>query len=77
VPSQQLQGQLQKQHRVDYINYITNKQNHEDNSHKASLGSNAVEKPLFLFTQRKNLRIIRTRKTIPINNTVFMRKPIK
>jgi hypothetical protein len=35
VPSQQLQGQLQKQQNVNTISYITDKERHEDNSHRA------------------------------------------
>jgi hypothetical protein len=48
VPNQQLQGQLEKEHSVDIINYITKKQNHNDKSHKASLENSTVERPLFL-----------------------------
>jgi hypothetical protein len=36
VPSQQLQGQLQKQPSVDTGNLITDKQKHEDNSHMSN-----------------------------------------
>jgi hypothetical protein len=36
VPSQQLQGQLQKQHSVDTSNYIMDKQRRKYNSRKAS-----------------------------------------
>jgi hypothetical protein len=39
VLSQELQGQLQKQHSANAINYITHKQKHKDKSHEASLGT--------------------------------------
>jgi hypothetical protein len=44
VPSQLLQGQLQKQHSVDTVNYIKDKQKDKDNSHRASLGKSTVVK---------------------------------
>jgi hypothetical protein len=37
-----------------------------------------VVKLLFLsYTTKKRARVIRTRKTIPINSMVFLRKPMK
>jgi hypothetical protein len=53
------------------------KEKHKDNSHKASFGNSVLKKPLFLpYTTKKSKKVIRTRKTIPINNKVA-RKPIK
>jgi hypothetical protein len=37
VPSQQTQGQLQKQHSTDTNKYITENEKHDDDSRKASL----------------------------------------
>jgi hypothetical protein len=48
LPSRQFQGQQQKQHSVDTVNYIKDKQKHKDNSHRASLRHSTVEKDLFL-----------------------------
>jgi hypothetical protein len=62
MPSQQLQGQLQKQHSADHINYIADKQNHKDKLYKASLGNRTVEELLFLpYTTKKSIMTIRTR----------------
>jgi hypothetical protein len=47
VPSQQLQGQIQKKHRVDTINYTTEKEKPKDKCHKASFGNSTVEKLFF------------------------------
>jgi hypothetical protein len=44
--SQELQGQLQKQHSVDTNIYITEKEKHKYNSHRASFGKGTVEKLL-------------------------------
>jgi hypothetical protein len=49
VPSQQLQGQLQKQLSVNITNYITMKRQHKDNSHKVSLGHNTMEKNYYFY----------------------------
>jgi hypothetical protein len=76
APSQQLQGELQKQHRVDSGNYITDREKRKYNRLKASFGNSIVENYFLQYTKKKNKIIIRTRKTA-INNKVVMRKPIK
>jgi hypothetical protein len=82
LPSQQLQGQLQKQHSADtistaWINNITEKENHKDNSLKASFGNITVEQLLFLpYTTKKSIKLI-TRKIIPMNNKAILRKTTK
>jgi hypothetical protein len=45
VLTQQMQGQLQKQHSVDVVNYITDKLKHKENSHRVNfeLNSKAME----------------------------------
>jgi hypothetical protein len=78
VPGQQLHGQLQRKHSVDTNNYITEKEKHKQNSHKASSGNSAAEKLLFLtYTTKESVRATRTRVTIPSPNNVVLRKPIK
>jgi uncharacterized protein YlbG (UPF0298 family) len=67
VPRQHLQGQLQKLHSVDTVStaqvqiiFITEKEKHKDNSHKASFGNSTVEKLLFILdTTKKSKEVIR------------------
>jgi hypothetical protein len=39
MASQQLQGPSERPHSADTINYVTDAQKHEGNSHKANLGN--------------------------------------
>jgi hypothetical protein len=63
MPCQQLQGQLQKEHSVDTINY----------NRKASLENSALEKLLFLPYTTENIRTVGTR-TVPINSKIILIK---
>jgi hypothetical protein len=77
APSQLLQGQLQKQQSVDTNNYITEKRKYKGKSLKASFGNRTVENlPFLCYTTKRSMKIIRTRKAIPINTKVVTRKPI-
>jgi hypothetical protein len=57
--------------------YVTNKQKHKYNSHKANLGSSTLGKPLrvfLLYTTNKSRRTVETKILIPVNNKVVLRK---
>jgi hypothetical protein len=53
VPSQKLQGRLQKQCSVATNNYITEKEKHKSKSHKASFGNITVENYYLYLTQQR------------------------
>lgn len=69
--SQQLQGHLQKQTRVDNGNYFRDMKK-TDKTHKTGPENRAVEKIIFLLLQNKeeHKRRIRTR-TIPLKISWF------
>jgi hypothetical protein len=53
---------------VENINYITGKQKHKDNGHKASFENSTEENTVSPCITKKSVRTITKIKTIPINN---------
>jgi hypothetical protein len=62
MPSQQLQGQLEKQCSVHTDNYVTKQGNDKDNIHKASFGNSAVEILCLPYTTKKSIMAIKNKK---------------
>jgi hypothetical protein len=55
--------------------HVTDRQKHGDKNHRTSLGSSRVGTLMFLLYTAKTSRTIRTKKIIPLENKVVLRKP--